>query len=267
MNRKRHLSLYCLLGLVSLKSIAAHDDAGLAKQLSNPVANLISVPFQLNVDDNVGPGNGMRTLLNVQPVIPVSLNDSTNIISRTILPFSYQHHVTADDQNQSGTGDIVQSFFYSPKAPTESGLIWGFGPVLLLPSGSDPALSGRKWGAGPTGVVLKQEGSWTYGALANHLWDYAGNSGRSHVNATFIQPFLSYTTSDAVSFTLNSESTFDWNDDEWLVPVNFNINKVTKIGAQVIQFGVGARYWATSSDQTGPEGLGLRLNLTFLFPQ
>lgn len=269
MGRKRFLPYsWCFfLSVFSLNSFAAQDDAGLAKQLSNPVANLISVPLQLNVDDNVGPGNGTRTLLNVQPVIPFSLNDSTNIISRTILPFTIQSHVTGTDQNQSGISDTVQSFFYSPKAPTQGGLIWGFGPVLLLPTGTDAALSGRKWGAGPTAVVLKQDGPWTYGTLANHIWDYAGRADRRHVNATFIQPFISYTTSNAVSFTLNSESTFDWNSDDWSVPVNFNINKVTKIGSQVIQFGGGVRYWATSPDGSGPEGWGVRLNLTFLFPQ
>lgn len=253
--------------ILSPDVFGAEDGAGLAKQLSNPVANLISVPLQLNVDDGVGRTNGTRTQLNVQPVIPFALNEDTNIISRTILPFTSQSHVTGEDESQAGIGDTVQSFFYSPKKPTENGLIWGFGPVLLLPTGTDNALSGKKWGAGPTGVVLKQSGPWTYGALANHIWDYAGQENRKSVNATFIQPFFSYTTTEAISFSFNSESTFDWTDNEWTVPVNFNITKVTKFGNQVVQFGGGLRYWLHSPDDVGPEGLGVRLDLTFLFPQ
>lgn len=267
MRQKLISSTTVLLAMHCLPVLAADDSAGLAKQLSNPVANLISVPFQFNVDDNVGPGNGTRTLLNVQPVIPFSLNADTNIISRTILPFSTQSHVTGPGENQTGLGDVVQSFFYSPKAPTDSGLIWGFGPVLLLPAGTDSALSGRKWGAGPTGVVLKQTGPWTYGALANHIWDYAGREDRKHVNATFLQPFLSYTTSDAISYSLNTESTYDWTQSEWSVPVNLSISKVTKIGDQMVQFGGGLRYWAQTPDESGPEGWGVRFNITFLFPQ
>ncbi|WP_343550403.1 hypothetical protein [Pantoea sp.] len=265
---KLNLPWWCVsLTLSPLTIYAAEDSAGLAKQLSNPVANLISVPFQLNVDDNVGPNKGTRTLLNVQPVVPLSLNNDTNIISRTILPFTTQSDVTGKGENQTGIGDIVQSFFYSPKAPTESGLIWGFGPVLLLPTGSESVLSGRKWGAGPTGVVLKQSGPWTFGTLANHIWDYAGQNDRKHVNATFIQPFLSYTTADAISYGLNTESTYDWTQSEWSVPINLTVSKVTKIGDQVVQFGGGLRYWAHTPDNVGPEDWGIRFNVTLLFPQ
>ncbi|TNV11867.1 transporter [Buttiauxella sp. B2] len=265
--QKKVVFLALPAALYSLPGFADESGAGLAKQLSNPVANLISVPFQLNVDDQVGPNNGTRTLLNVQPVIPITLNDETNIISRTILPFSSQSHVTGEGEDQAGMGDVVQSFFYSPKSPTQSGLIWGVGPVLLLPTGTDSALSGKKWGAGPTAVLLKQSGPWTYGGLANHIWDYAGEQSRKSVNATFLQPFVSYTTPDAISYSFNSESTYDWTQDQWSVPVNFNITKVTKIGSQIIQFGGGFRYWVHTPEETGPEGLGIRLNLTFLFPQ
>ena len=105
---------------------------------------------------------------------------------------------------------MVQSLFFSPTAPTSGGLIWGAGPVLLLPTGTDSLLSGRKWGVGPTGVVLKQEGSWTYGALANHIWSVAGSDARPNINATYLQPFVSYTTPKALTFAFNTESTYDW---------------------------------------------------------
>ena len=156
----------------------------------------------------------------------------------------------------------MQSLFFSPKKPSEGGLIWGVGPVLLLPTGSDDLLSAKKWGAGPTGVVLKQVGPWTVGALANHLWS-VGGSGNQDISSTFLQPFVSYTTPTAWSFALNTESTYDWEREQWAVPVNAVVSKVTRLGDQLVSFGAGARYWADSPD-SGPHGWGFRLVLTFL---
>ena len=138
--------------------------------------------------------------------------------------------------------------------------------MLLLPTGTDDLLSTRKWGAGPTGVVLRQSGPWTYGGLVNHVWSYAGDDNRSDVNSTFLQPFLSYTTDDAWTFTLNSESTYDWTSDEWSVPINAMVAKLVTIDKQPISFQAGVRYYAASSDN-GPEGFGARAAVTFLFPK
>lgn len=255
---------------IMIATAAAHaqeDASDLAKKLSNPVAALISVPFQLNYDRGIGPArDGDRFTLNIQPVVPISLNQDWNLISRTILPLTHQSSITPGSGTQTGLGDTLQSVFFSPKTPTAGGLIWGVGPAMLLPTGTENELSGRKWGLGPTGVALVQHGPWTYGALANHIWSVAGDNGRPSVSSTFIQPFLSYTTPTAWSYTVNTESTYDWKRSQWSAPVHAGVSKVVKFGQQPVSFGVFATYWA-ESPESGPHGWGARGVVTFLFPK
>ena len=244
---------------------AAAADA-IAQKLSNPVAALISVPIQINYDDNYGPtdkGSVWRT--NVQPVIPISLNDDWNMISRTIIPVVKQSDVPLPGISESGMGDIVQSLFFSPKKPTAGGLIWGVGPVLNLPTSTKDTLGPEAWAAGPTGLVLKQSGPWTYGALANHIWSFA-KEDKTEINASFVQPFVSYITPKKLTYYLNTESTYNWETKDWSVPINFGANQLMKVGNQIMQVGGGLRYWAESSE-FGPEGWGVRLNIIFVFPK
>jgi hypothetical protein len=145
-------------------------------------------------------------------------------------------------------GDIVASQFFSPAEPTASGWIWGAGPVELLPTATDELLGGRKWGLGPTAVALKQNGPWSYGMLANHIWSVAGDDDRADVNATFIQPFLSYVTKTHTTLGLAAESTYDWESDQWTVPVIPQIAQLFKIGPQIMQLLVGATYYAASPE-------------------
>ncbi len=180
------------------------DSVALAKKLSNPISDLISLPFQFNYNQGFATGNGDQYTLNIQPVIPFSISPDWNVISRTIVPIVGQDDVIPGKGSQFGLGATTQSFFFSPKAPTKAGLIWGVGPVFLIPTATDD-IATNQWGAGITGVALRQKGPWTVGALANHVWSLTGDDEDGDISATFLQPFLSYTTPKATSFTLNTE--------------------------------------------------------------
>jgi hypothetical protein len=245
---------------------ALAGDADLAQQLSNPISSLISVPFQFNYDANIGPDDeGRRFTLNLQPVVPFAISDDWNLISRTILPIVSQDDIFPGAGQQSGLGDTLQSLFFSPRLPGPSGIIWGAGPVFLIPTGTDELLTSEKWGVGPTAVALRQSGGLTVGALANHIWSVAGDEDRADVNSTYLQPFVSYTTPDAWTFSLNSESSYNWETEDWTVPINAGVSKLVKFGTQPVSLGLTARYYV-ESPESGPKGWGARATMTLLFP-
>jgi len=243
------------------------EAADLAKKLANPIASLISVPIQANYDENIGPdAEGSVWRINIQPVIPISMNEDWNVISRTILPVIDQEDVPLKGMDESGIGDVVQSLFFSPKKPSAGGWVWGVGPVLLLPTASDDSLGAEQWGAGPTAVALKQVGPWTVGGLVNHIESFEGENDRADVSATFLQPFVAYVTPTKTTLSLNLESTYDWESEAWAIPVNGMVSQMLKVGPQIMQFGVGVRYWADSPSGAADDW-GFRTQLTFLFPK
>jgi len=261
---------------------AAPSAEDLAKQLSNPVASLVSVPFQFNWDQPVGPEDASRFVMNFQPVVPMSVSEDWNLILRWIMPFIGQPVLFEGGAPASGMGDIAASFFLSPSRPGK--FIWGAGPVLLLPTNSEPVLGSSKWAAGPTVVVLKQSGSWTYGMLANHLWSFAGpkTSGgvdRGELDVTFLQPFVSYTTKSAVTVSLNAEASANWrlyqtgadgslqekDGTDWTIPVNMTVTKLTKFGPLPMSIGGGVGVFVATPD--GKPDWRLRLVATILMPR
>ena len=190
--------------MASSASALADDAESLATQLANPLAKLISIPIQGNYNSGYGPlEDGQQVLTNVQPVIPFNINDEWNLISRTILPIVWQNDMFPGAGTQFGLGNTTQSLFLSP-AKTVNGITWGVGPVLYVPTATDELLGPDTFGLGPTAVALWQGKGWTVGVLANQIWSVTGDE-QDEINASYIQPFLSYTTPDAWTFTLNTE--------------------------------------------------------------
>ncbi len=261
------------------------SDDDLARDLSNPIANLVSVPLQNNLDYGGGlKGAGSQYLLNIQPVIPFNLNNDWNLIVRTIVPFTSVVNIFPD--NPVGLGDTIQSFFFSPSRPA-NGILWGVGPVFLYPTATRGEISANQWGAGPTFVALAQSNGFTVGVLANQIWGIGepgvngldGGSilaeegysaplppGRSaRVNVTFLQPFASYTFPTHTTLSLSSESTYNWTAGNWSVPISAGISQLLKVGGQPISIGLTGKYWAERP--VGAPEWGARLTLTLLFPK
>jgi hypothetical protein len=242
----RALLTVCLFALVPSLALAqeaappaADESAELAKKLANPISDLVSVPMQFNWEQNVGPNEQTRFILNVQPVMPFALNKDWNLIARVIMPLVSQPALFEGGSPAFGVSDIFTSFFFSPSGGS---LTWGVGPAISLPSTTIPTLGTEKWSAGPTAVVLKQTGKWTYGALFNQVWSFSGNRDRSDVNQMFLQPFLAFQATKTLTVTLQSETVANWEVTEgrWTVPVNVLFSKLSTFGVFPASYQVGA---------------------------
>ena len=244
------------------QSDAAAADA-LAKQLQNPIASLISVPIQGNFDFGFDPANGNRVLVNIQPVIPLSSSEDWNLITRVILPVVSQTDLYGPSGNQFGLGDITMSAFFSPKAPTSRGLIWGVGPVLSLPTATDELLGTEKFGVGPTVIGLMQVGKITVGLLFNHIWSVAGSDDRADVNNSFFQPFLAKNFPGGYALSLNTELAQNWDADATTGTINLTGSKVIALGKQRAQVAVGPRIPYGNGNNSD---WGFRAQFTLLFP-
>ena len=236
----------------------------LAKKLANPIADLVSVPFQFNWASGVGTDEETRFILNVQPVMPFSLNKDWNLITRVIVPFIGQPVLVAGGAPASGIGDILSSFFFSP---TRGKVTWGVGPVVSLPSTSEPTLGSGKWSMGVTGIVLKQSGPWTVGVLWNQVWSVAGATSRTDVSQMFLQPFVAYTTKKAITLALNTETVANWKatDHRWTVPVNFAVSKLSSFGPFPASYQMGVGVYAAGPD--GGPTWQLRSAVVILLPR
>ncbi len=245
---------------------AADDTAELAKKLSNPISDLVSVPFQFNWYQHVGRLELSTFILNVQPVIPLQLNDHWNLILRIIVPFIGQPPLFRGDVSTFGVGDMTTSFFFSPK--NNSGFTWGAGPVFETPSSYQPTIGSGHYNIGPTAVVLQQTGKWTIGLLWNQVWSVAGDKRREDVSEMFLQPFLAYQATRTLTLTVNSETTGNWeahSDDRWTVPLLGEVSKLDKFGSFPASYQLGLAWFAAHPD-LGPTW-SIRAAVVILLPE
>jgi hypothetical protein len=261
--------------LLPLTSTAFAQESGdLAKAAQNPVAAMISLPFQNNTFFGVGPGDDTANVLNIQPVIPFTVGD-WNIINRTIVPLVYLPDVTAglpelpegvSGGETFGLGDINHSIYFSP---VDSGpVIWGVGPSMTFPTATDKKIGTQKWSAGPAAVALAQPGPWVIGSLVRQLWSFAGDSDRQDVSQLLIQPFVNYNMADGWYLVSAPIVTANWeadSDDTWTVPVGGGFGKIFRIGNQPINAQLQG-FYNVEHPQFGPEWI-MRFQLQFLFPK
>src|SRR6185369_11864641 len=239
------------------------DPATLARKLHNPVSSLARIYFDNSIDFGMASNReGYRYRMNIEPVVPIALNKNWNLIVRTKIPLMSQDGIDASTV-QAGLGDILQSFYVSPN--NKHAVFWGVGTTLLIPTATDTHLGAGKFGIGPAAVIGAQHRAWTYGVVTRHIWSVAGHSDRADVSATYFEPFVSYTTRSAWTFSVDTESTYDWIGKRWSAPVSFDISKVLRVGSHAVSVGGGMSCWAATLPG-GPQACGVRFSITPLFP-
>jgi hypothetical protein len=257
--------LLLLLALVPRLGLAEESEEDLAKKTQNPVADLISVPFQNNFNFDTGPRNKTVYNLNFQPVIPIRVAEHWNLITRTIVPIINQPSLAPGLDHEFGMGDINPTFFLSPI--NSSKFIWGFGPTMTLPTASTRELGAGKWSAGPAAVGLLMDGPWVVGALVNNQWSFAG-WGDDDVNAFLAQPFVNYNFSHGWYLASAPINTANWeapSGQRWIVPVGGGAGKVVRFGKLPVNFSLQGFYNAIRPDQYSK--WQLRFQFQFLFPK
>jgi len=252
--------------LAASLSFAAVSAEELAKLAQNPVGNLISVPFQNNTNLNVGPQERTQNVLNIQPVIPVTVNEDWNIITRTILPVISQPAPLNDRTN--GIGDMVFTAFLSPAKPGK--WIWGVGPIAQIPTNSDEVLGNSNWGLGASAVVLHLDKGdpWVYGVLVNNIWSLTNDNQGGSYNTGLIQPFLNYNFSSGLYLTSAPIATVNWeadSGDQWTVPIGGGVGKIFHLGKLPINSSLQAYYNVVTPDNGAD--WQIRFQIQFMFPK
>ena len=267
--KKVFMSTAAIMSLTMVTAEANDTDlahnADLAQELTNPIADLMTIPIQMTYDQNIGPVDGGSKLqTNIQPVIPFDVSENWNLLTRTIVPVVKQDEIFPNSGSQFGLGDTSLSLFFSPKKAV-NGVVWGVGPILLLPTATDDLLGAKKWGAGPAVIAVAMLGNWTLGGLANHVWS-VGGSGNQDISNTFIQPFAAYTWESAWTVSAQAESTYNWESEEWAVPVTMAVAKLVWFGKLPVSLQAGAGYHVASTTN-GPEGMRYRLQANIVLPK
>ena len=244
------------------------SEGELAKKTQNPVADLISVPIQNNFNFNVGPDNQTQTVINIQPVVPISLNEDFNLVTRTILPVVDQPD-PATNSSQFGLGNLNMSLFLSPAKPRR--FTWGVGPIFGFPTKTNDLLGSNTFTVGPSAVVVAMPKHWVIGALANQQWSIGDAAPSQRVNALLIQPFINYNLPEGWYLTSAPVITANWeafgnnSSDRWVIPIGGGFGKIVKTSGPPLNINL-ASYYNVVSPKQGPDWQ-LRFQVALLFPK
>ena len=237
----------------------------LAKAAQNPIASMISLPFQNNTNLNIGPNDSSQNILNIQPVWPFKINDDWNLITRTIIPITSNPDVLTGEGRVNGVGDTVFTSWFSP---SDSGaLTWGVGPMFLLPTATDDTLGQDTWAAGISAVVLTMPGHWVIGSLISNIWTVGG--GDADINLFTWQPFINYNLDDGWYVVTGPILTANWeadSDHRWTVPLGGGVGKIFRIGKQPVNAQLSLYNNVITPDDYGPEWQ-VRAQIQFMFPK
>jgi hypothetical protein len=257
----KKISSAILVLLFTNTTMAQKQDDELAKKLANPVAALISVPIQNNLDHGIGTLKGSRFVANLQPVIPFKISSKMNFITRYIVPIISQYNITGVSKSESGIGDAVVTGFFSP-SNSIGGLVWGAGPVLSVPIGSNNFTS-NQLGIGPSAILLKQQNGWTYGGLINQIW---GTKANNSISQMLINPFLTYNWKSGSGITAAFDITQNWVSNQTNIYFMPMFSSIAAFGKQKISMAIGPKF-NIAAPESQKSALGLRASLVLLFPK
>jgi hypothetical protein len=240
---------------------AATSDQALAISAHNPFEDFVKVPIQSTTGFDIGPHHNVGDALNIQPVVPFSLNAQWDLIARPSLTFGY----LPSPHEQYGLTDLQTPFFLTPAK--NSTWIWGVGPILQFPTASSAGLGTGRWSAGPTAALVYTQGPWFGALLTYQLMSFAGNHARGSVNQTYIEPEVSYNFESGWYVQCDPQMTYDWTAvtaNAWTIPMGADIGKAFSVGSQSLSAQVGA-YDLLMRPEGNPQWIA-RVSITVLFP-
>lgn len=271
-NKMKNYQIVSSLILVAAFSYNAHSSEDVktkeqqaAQSAVNPLTTSYWIPVQYEYSEDVGPNNGTRHTTNIQPIVPFELSNDWNLITRTIIPIISQNNVTGYGESESGLGDINTTFFFSPTEAVGGEWTHGFGPTFNFDTASNNKLGSNETGMGLSYVGLTVQGPWTLGILASHTYSVEEGFGETY-STSFVQPFVDYTSSWGTTFELTSETAYEWQGEQWSVPITLTASQYFELGSIPMLIGGGVNYWAESGVYD-PEGVTLNLNLYILLPR
>lgn len=251
----------------SLSPAQSEADAQKLQALAaNPIASLVSIPFQYNMNFNYGLYRGTQQVLNIQPVIPTDLGSGHTWVSRIIMPLVALPAIAPGVGPQVGLGDLNPQFFYVPK---QGNVMLGYGPTFLFPTGTSQWVGQGKWGVGPDAViVVTVPQKSVYGLLVNNIWSVAGDPTRANVNQGLFQGFYNWTLHHGFTVGLTSTSTANWiapGSNKWTVPIGPTFTQLMKFGEGMGGQVGGAFFWNAVRPQYGSTWTA-RVLITILQP-